>query len=305
MPISVTNFPFRVASRRYSYGGTADERPVICNTDNEVPEEQEWAISEANTAARAVRKKKDNPYTPKPEPRSRAEPQDRIVDSTGGGAGTIQGALADDSERSPPAPVTIPMAVTAAEAANPRATSPSLVKYFGSAYASWVLDRWTRQPRPDCEGSTWTIPLFKDDVSGIGTYMMLVNLHREATHRAGMNRIFTPVNTRAHAFDSERLQLEGSRSSSGSASLRGIGFRGIKVSRRTRQQRTTPSFAAFISASASVKTERFIFHHAMLISGHPSSQRSQAMSIGRPSRYSISRSRICPRKFSTSGAQKR
>ena len=117
MPISVTNFPFRVASRRYSYGGTADERPVICNTDNEVPEEQEWAISEANTAARAVRKKKDNPYTPKPEPRSRAEPQDRIVDSTGGGAGTIQGALADDSERSPPAPVTIPMAVTAAEAA--------------------------------------------------------------------------------------------------------------------------------------------------------------------------------------------
>ena len=41
VPISVTNFPFRVASRRYSYGGTADDRPVICNTDNEVPEEQE------------------------------------------------------------------------------------------------------------------------------------------------------------------------------------------------------------------------------------------------------------------------
>ena len=71
MPISVTNFPFRVASRRFNYILT-DERTVVCNTDHEVVEEQQWAISdEAEKAVRSTGRKKATPHPPKPKPKSK------------------------------------------------------------------------------------------------------------------------------------------------------------------------------------------------------------------------------------------
>ena len=49
------------------------------------------------------------------------------------------------------------MALNASQATAPNETCPSLVRWFGPAYAEFALMHWTRQPRPNCS-SVWHRP---------------------------------------------------------------------------------------------------------------------------------------------------
>ena len=57
----------------------------------------------------------------------------------------------------PPEAAGTVMALNASQATAPNETCPSLVRWFGPAYAEFALMHWTRQPRPNCS-SVWHRP---------------------------------------------------------------------------------------------------------------------------------------------------